>query len=103
MTVARRALIVQRVIVDGWTAAETATRFGISQRQVDGWVAEFRRSGMASLRRASASTLARRMVLRPVRAAASAIGRALRPLLMRKHPPQPLLLHRLGDELRSRD
>ena len=107
MTAARRALIVQRVLVNGWTSAEAAAAFDVSERQVDMWVADFRRSGMASLHGAPCKTLAARIVrltvLLPLRAISSGIARTLRPLLMRKHPPRPLPLQRLGDERRSRD
>jgi hypothetical protein len=50
LTAAQRGAIVQRVIVDGWTAAEAAAATGLPERQVAEWVAEFRRRGMASLR-----------------------------------------------------
>ena len=52
ITVPRRALIIQRVLVDGWTSAEVAATFDVSERQVDAWVADYRRLGMASLRQA---------------------------------------------------
>ena len=107
MTAARRALIVQRVLVDGWTSAEAVAAFDVSERQVDVWVADFRRSGMASLRGTSGKTLAARIiqltVLLPLRAIFSGTARTTRPLFMRKHTPQPLPLQRLGDERRSRD
>ena len=47
---ATRGLIVQRLIVDGWSAAQAAEAFGVSERQVTRWVAAYRRQGMASLR-----------------------------------------------------
>jgi transposase-like protein len=104
---ARRARIVQRVLVDGWTSAEAAAAFDVSKRQVDVWVAGFRRSGMASLRGTPGKILAARIirltVLLPLRAIFSRIARNLHPLSMRKHPPQPLPLQRLGDKRRSRD
>jgi hypothetical protein len=107
MTAARRALIVQRVLVDGWTSAKAAAAFEVSERQVDVWVADFRRSGMASLRRTPGRTLAARIVqlvvLQPLRAIFSGTVQTTRPLFMRKHTPQPLPLQRLGDERRSRD
>src|SRR5579863_5540445 len=45
----RRGRIVQRILVDGWTAAEAAAFFGVTERQVVRWVAAYRRYGMASL------------------------------------------------------
>jgi hypothetical protein len=50
LTAAQRGAIVQRVIVDGWTAAETAAAAGLPERLVADWVADFRRRGMVSLR-----------------------------------------------------
>jgi Helix-turn-helix domain len=51
---ARRGRIVQRVLVDGWSAAQAAAAFGLSERRVARWVAAYRRRGMASLREAAA-------------------------------------------------
>ena len=108
MTVVRRALIVQRVLVDGWTAAEAAARFGISERQVDVWVADFRRSGMTSLRRAPGRTLAAQIlhltiILRLVHGIASRIAGALRRRRLRTRLPQPLPMRRFNDDRRNRD
>jgi hypothetical protein len=47
---ARRGQIVQRVLVDGWTPAQTGLAFGIAELQVVRWVGAYRRYGMASLR-----------------------------------------------------
>ena len=107
MTVARRALIVQRVLVDGWTSAEAATVFGISERRVDIWVADFRRSGMTSLRRAPSKTLAAHIVpltvLRPVRGLALRIASLFRRRLWRERLPEPMPLQRFYDDRRSRE
>jgi transposase len=69
--VPRRALIIQRVLVDGWTSAKVAATFGISERQVDAWVADYGRRGMASLHQKPGETLTakimRQTVSRPVR------------------------------------
>ena len=51
----RRGQIVQRVLVDGWSAAQAADAFGVRERQVVRWVAAYRRDGMASLRDAAAA------------------------------------------------
>jgi transposase-like protein len=71
ISVAQRGQIVQRVIVDGWTSAEAAAAFGVPRRIVEVWVADFRRHGMASLRREPGRTVAAEMirstVWRPVR------------------------------------
>jgi hypothetical protein len=58
ITVVRRALIIQRVIVDGWSSAEAAATFGVSEQLVCIWVADYQRYGMASLRRAPVHALA---------------------------------------------
>jgi transposase-like protein len=71
ISVAQRGQIVQRVIVDGWTSAETAAAFGVPRRIIEVWVADFRRHGMASLRQEPGRTMAAEMirstVWRPVR------------------------------------
>jgi hypothetical protein len=107
MTVAQRALIVQRVLVDGWTSAEAAAAFGVSERKVDIWVADFRQYGMTSLRRAPAKTLAAGIahitISEPLRGIASKIASGLRRLLLRKRLPPPLPLQRFNDDHRSRD
>ena len=61
--VAVRGQIVQRVLVDRWSAAEAAVAFGLSERQVTRWVAAYRRHGMASLRD-SGESAARRWLRR---------------------------------------
>ena len=50
ISVARRAQIIQRVLVDGWSPAQAARSCGLEERQVTRWVAAYRRRGMASLR-----------------------------------------------------
>jgi transposase-like protein len=107
ITAARRALIVQRVLVDEWTSAEAAAAFGISERQVDVWVADFRRSGMTSLRRAPGRTVAveilRFTLGRPIRGAARRITNSLRRLFVHERLPQPLPLRRLNDDRHGRE
>ena len=103
ITVARRAVIVQRILVDGWTSAKAAATFGVSQRLVDVWVADYRRHGMASLRRAAGDTLAREIVQvtisQPVRGIASRIASGIRRLFVRGRVPEPLPLRRSNDDL----
>src|SRR5262249_26920068 len=98
ITVPRRALIIQRVLVDGWTSAKVAATFDVSERQVDAWVADYRRRGMTSLRHGAGwPPIAKVMpltVARPVREAARRLANGLRRLLAGKPPPQPLLLLR---------
>lgn len=103
ITTARRALIVQRVLVDGWSSAKTAATFGVSQRLVDVWVADYRRHGMASLRRTVGETLAGEIVQvtisQPVRGIASRIASGIRRLFVRERFPEPLPLRRSNDDL----
>jgi transposase len=107
MTVARRAIIVQRVLVDEWTSAEAAAAFGVSERQVDLWVADFQRSGMTSLRRASGRTFAVEILYRaigcPIRGAARWSMSSLRRVFAHERLPQPLPLRRLNDDGRGRE
>ena len=51
VTPAQRGQIIQRVLVDGWTAKQAAAAAGVEERTVAAWVAAYRRDGMASLRR----------------------------------------------------
>ena len=44
-TAAQRGQIVQRVLVDGWSAAQAAAAFGVSEWRVVQWVAAYRRHG----------------------------------------------------------
>ena len=50
LTMARRAQLIQRVLVDGWTPAQVAKSCGFEERQIARWVTDYRRCGMASLR-----------------------------------------------------
>jgi hypothetical protein len=50
LAAAQRGLIVQRVLVDGWTPEEAGLPFGIDERRVARWVAAYRRHGMTALR-----------------------------------------------------
>jgi transposase-like protein len=72
ISVAQRGQIVQRVLVDGWTSGEVAAAFGVPRRIVDVWVTDFRRHGMASLRRDPGRTIAAEIIRvtlwRPARA-----------------------------------
>ena len=102
ITAPRRALIIQRVLVDGWTSAKVAAAFDVSERQVNAWVADYRRYGMASLRQSAGGPLTAKIirltVSRPVREAALRMAIALHRLLAGEPPPQPLLLRRAKDD-----
>src|ERR1700752_124585 len=103
ITVARRALIVQRVLVDGWTSAKAASAFGVSKRLVDVWVADYRRHGMMSLRRSAGGTIASENAEvtfpRPIRGLAGRIGAGIRRLSARNRAPELLALRRSNEEL----
>jgi Homeodomain-like domain len=102
MTTARRALIIQRVLVDGWSSAEAAAALGVSQRLVDVWVTDYRRHGMASLRRPAGESLAGEIVQltisQPVRGLVWRIASGLRRLLGRDRVSERLPLRRLSDD-----
>jgi transposase-like protein len=91
LTAAQRGRIVQYVIVEGWSSAETAAAFGLRERLVAGWVADYRRHGMASLRdrpdKTVAAAVIRRHLLRPLRGLWRGIARAMRWLLDCRWPP----------------
>src|SRR3954462_6452529 len=50
ISVTQRAQITQRILVDGWTPAQAARFYGVEERRIARWVADYRRRGMASLR-----------------------------------------------------
>src|SRR3954447_17005842 len=50
LAAATRGLIVQRVLVDGWTPEEAGAPFDIDGRRVARWVAAYQLHGMATLR-----------------------------------------------------
>lgn len=51
---AERGRIVQKIMVEGWTAAEAAAGLEVDERVVQRWVEDYRRRGMASLRESRA-------------------------------------------------
>lgn len=102
ITVAQRGQIIQRVIVDGWTSAAVAASFGLPKRVVDVWVADFRRHGMASLRRDSGQTIAAEMVelavSGPARTILRRISIGLRRFFVADAFVQPMPLRRSHDD-----
>ena len=104
---ARRALVIQRILIDGWTSAEAAAAFDVSERHVDIWVADFRRDGMRSLRRKPGKTLAadviRLSIWRTVRGIASRIAATFRRPSRAERFFRPSPLQRLNDDRRSGD
>jgi transposase-like protein len=102
ITAAQRGQIIQRVIVDGWTSAAAASSFGVSKRLVDIWVADFRRNGMASLRRepgrTAAATILQLTVARPLRAILRKMSSGLRRPFAVEPIVQPLPLRRSNED-----
>jgi hypothetical protein len=102
ITTAQRALLIQRVIVDEWTIAKAAATFGVPERRVAAWVADYRRHGMASLRDASSRTLGAEIlqvrISRPVRAAFRKIWHRLWNPLAADAAAQPLPLRRSAED-----
>ena len=82
LTAVQRGVIVQRVIVDGWTITAVAAAAGLPEPLVAAWVADFRRRGMASLRHRPGKTVVtdfvRWRLLRPVRLAGRGIASSMR-------------------------
>jgi len=46
----KRAQIIRRVLVDGWSPAMAAAVFELPERRIARWVNDYKRRGMASLR-----------------------------------------------------
>jgi len=46
----KRAHIIQRVLVDGWSPGQASAVFELPERHIARWVNAYRRRGMASLR-----------------------------------------------------
>jgi transposase-like protein len=105
LTPAQRGQIVQRVLVDGWTSAEAAAAAAVPERLVEAWVADYRRHGMASLRRASSKTVATEIVrvrlVWPFRAVSHGISSGVRWLLARERPVPPSPLRHSRDDRRG--
>ena len=105
ITVAQRALIIQRVIVDDWTSDKAAATFDVPERLVNAWVADYRRYGMASLHGASSKTLAAGIVpvtaLRPAGAFLRRVSNGLRRFFAVDALVQPLPLRRSIDDGRG--
>ncbi|HEY3912813.1 MAG TPA: helix-turn-helix domain-containing protein [Stellaceae bacterium] len=102
MRPAQRGQIVQRVIVEGWTSAEAAAVFGVRERLVAAWVADYRRYGMASLRdrpgKSVAAEVVRLRLVHPVRAGLRGISSAARFLVGYERPAAPSPLRRSQDD-----
>lgn len=105
LTPARRGRIVQCVIVDGWTSAEAAAAFGLRERVVAAWVADYRRYGMASLRDTPRTTVAAELVrlrlLRPLRLVVRGVSGVVYWLVAHQRPLAPSQLHRSQNDRRG--
>jgi transposase-like protein len=97
ISIAQRAQIIQRVLVDGWTTAQVAATFDVSKRLLDSWVADFRRNGMASLRHGPDDTIAAG-VARSLGTALRRLSVGLRRLLTAEPPVEPLPLRRTNED-----
>ena len=91
---ATRGQIVQRVLVERWSAAQAAADFGVTERQVARWVSAYRRYGMASLRDNE-----ERAPRRWLRRLAAALGQIVAPPAFappERHAVRFVSLHRQG-------
>jgi len=95
---ARRGQIIQRVLVDGWSTARAAATFGIQERRVARWVADYRRHGMASLRQDDSAERVYLRWLRRIHAAVSRSIGGLRRGFGLVEPASCVVLRRTGDE-----
>ena len=78
VTPARRGQIIQHVLVDGWSPAQAAAAYGITERHVVRWLAAYSRHGMACLREDATADGALRRWCRRVRALGARISAAFR-------------------------
>ena len=101
ITTAKRALIIQRVIVDGWTIDTAAVHFDMPERLIAAWVTDYRRYGMASLRDPSTPTVGSEFIhtiLRWMKAASRKIWYGLRKPFVIDAPAQPVPMRRSTKE-----
>jgi len=95
---AQRGQIVQRVLVDGWSTAQAAATFGLQERRIARWVADYRRHGMASLREDAAAEGLLQRWFRRVRSAFSRCYGGLRRGFGLVEPAPCIELRRTGDK-----
>ena len=74
----KRAQIIQRVLVDGWTPAQAAVAFELPERRVARWVNDYKQRGMASLRDDEPGERIAPRCLRPLTSAVSRCYSGLR-------------------------
>jgi Helix-turn-helix domain len=95
---AQRGQIIQRVLVDGWSTAQAAAVFGLQERRIARWVADYRRHGMASLRQDDAPE---RVYLRWLQRICTAVARCyggMRRGFGLVEPADCVVLRRTGDK-----
>jgi hypothetical protein len=95
----QRGLIIQRVLVDGWSPAQAAAAFGAGERQVVRWVAAYRKEGMASLHREAAAD---NVLLSWGRRLRVILARIFNGLRFGRPAPAPCVELRRGDDARFR-
>ncbi|TMJ61147.1 MAG: helix-turn-helix domain-containing protein [Alphaproteobacteria bacterium] len=95
---AQRGQIVQRVLVDGWSTAQAAATFGLQERRVARWVADYRRDGMASLREDDAGELLWQRWIRRLRGAVARCYGGVRRGFGLVEPAPCIELRRTGDK-----
>jgi hypothetical protein len=98
---AQRGQIIQRVLVDGWSAAQAAAAFDIQERQVTRWVADYRRHGMASLRADYMTETLQHRWMRGLRGGLLRWFGGLRRIAARTEPAPCIVLRRTGDDPRG--
>jgi len=95
---AQRGQIVQRVLVDGWSTAQAAATFGLQERRVARWVADYRRDGMASLRENDSGERLWQRWIRRLRGAVARFYGGLRRGFGLVEPAPCIELRRTGDK-----
>ena len=95
---AQRGQIIQRVLVDGWSTAQAAAVFGLQERRIARWVADYRRHGMASLREDDAAERLWQRWIRRLRSAVARCFGGLRRGFGLVEPAPCIELRRTGDK-----
>src|SRR5260370_21768139 len=90
--------IIQGVLVEGWSAAKAAAAFGLRERRIAGWVADYRRHGMASLREDDAGERLWQRWIRRLRGAVARCYGGLRRGFGLVAPASCVVLRRTGDK-----
>ncbi len=99
---AQRGQIIQRMLVDGWSAAQAAEAFLIEERQIARWVADYRRHGMSSLHADYAAESLHHRWIRAWRGWLLRGFGGLRRIGSRTEPAPCIVLRRTGDDPRRR-